>query len=179
MRWSELFDDMAAQLEHEERRALEQEVADRRLRDTAEVALRQRLAATSGEVSLQLLDGTWRTGHCAATGEGWVLLAQPGPAGRQLLIPFAGVDVLRGVGRSSAPVARLAARRTLVLALRGLGTAGLPVVVTTRSGSVRGRLGRVGADHVDVEQPASGRGARPDVVTVPFAALLAVEEVPG
>ena len=133
VRWSELFDDMAAQLEHEERRALELEVADRRLRDTAEVALLRRLAAATGEVSLQLRDGSWRSGHCAGTGDAWVLLAQRGPAGRQVLVPLAAVDLVLGAGALSAPPPGVAGRRTLVLALRGLGSAGVPLVVTSRS----------------------------------------------
>ncbi|NAZ84121.1 hypothetical protein GTR02_20135 [Kineococcus sp. R8] len=179
MRWTELFDDMAAQLVHEERLALEQEVADRRLRDTAEVVLVHRLAATPSDVSLQLLDGSWRTGTWAGSGDGWVVLAQAGAAGRQVLVPLSAVGLVRGVGARSAPGLPPAARRPLVLALRGLGAADLPVLVTTRSATVRGTLGRVGADHVDVEVPAAARGARRDVVTVPFGALLAVEEGPG
>jgi len=179
VRWDELFDDLAAQLEHEERRALEQEVEDRRLRDTAEVGLLRRLAAAPGTVSVQLGDGSWRSGRCTATGEGWLLLARGEPSGRQVLVPLSGVELVRGAGRLSAPPSALAARRPLVLALRGLGEAGLPVLVTTRSTALRGRLGRVGADHVDVQLPGARRGEQPDVVTVPFGALLAVEEAPG
>jgi len=179
VRWDELFADLEAQLEQEERRALEQEVADRRLRDTAEVGLLRRLAATPGEVALQLVDGSWRSGRCTATGQGWLLLAQGVPAGRQVLVPVAAVALVRGAGRQSAPVPGVAARRPLVLALRGLGDAEVPVLVTTRSSSLRGRLVRVGADHVDVQLSAARRGQPADVVTVPFGALLAVEEGPA
>jgi len=179
VRWDELFDDLSAQLEHEDRRALEQEVADRRLRDAAEVGLLRRVAAAPAEVALQLRDGSWRSGRCTATGKDWLLLAQGEPSRRQVLVPLAAVDLARGVGRAGAPAQPLAARRPLVLALRGLGEAGLPVLVTTRTTSLRGRLVRVGADHVDVQLPAAHRGAPPDVVTVPFGALLAVEEGPG
>jgi hypothetical protein len=179
VRWDELFDDLAGQLEHEERRALGQEVADRRLRDAAEVGLLRRLAAAPGEVSLQLRDGSWRSGRCTRTGEGWLLLAQGQPRGRQVLVPLSAVEVVRGAGRLSAPPPALAGRRPLVLALRGLGEAELPVLVTTRSTALRGRLVRVGADHVDVQLRAARRGEDPDVVTVPFSALLAVEEGPA
>ncbi len=62
------------------------------------------------------------------------------------------------------------------MALRALGQAGERVRVRTATDSHAGRLGRVGADHVDL-LPGEGTEAE-EVLTLPFAAVLAVHEAP-
>lgn len=175
MRWDELFDDLEAQARHEERLDRDAEVADRRERELAQVALVHRLAGTGGAVvGVQLDDGSWVEGVVADVGVGWVLLTS-GDGRRQVLVAAVAVAAVRGLGHHvGPPPGTVAARRTLVLALRTLAREREPVLVRTRAGDVRGVLGRIGADHLDVEPEVRGRGAAQDGVTVPFAALLSV-----
>ncbi|NAZ88147.1 hypothetical protein [Kineococcus indalonis] len=174
MRWDDLFADLDARLAHAERLEREAEVADRQARDVASVDLLGRLLATDGELSVQLPDGSWVGGLVRAAGPGWVLLAAGAPAPRQVLVPTAAVCAVRGLTRRSSPPGAVVARRTLVLALRALAGADVRVLVRTRAGDLRGRLARVGADHVDVAVP-TGRGT--EGVTVPYASLLSVTEL--
>ena len=174
MRWDDLFADLDARLAHAQRLEREEEVADRRARDVASVDLLGRLLATDGELAVQLADGGWVAGPVRAAGPGWVLLTAGTPAPRQVLVPTAAVCAVRGLARRSSPPGPVVARRTLVLALRALAGADVGVLVRTRAADLRGRLSRVGADHVDVAVPAE-RGV--EAVTVPHASLLSVTEL--
>jgi len=178
MRWDELFDDLEAQARHEERLDRDAEVADRRERELAQVALAHRWTGTGAAVVVvQLVDGSRVEGVVADVGVGWVLLTA-GDARRQVLVATAAVATVRGLGHHAGPPpGAVAARRTLVLALRALAREREAVLVRTRAGDVRGVLGRIGADHVDVEPEARGAGADRGGLTVPFAALLSVTGV--
>ncbi|WP_432506037.1 hypothetical protein [Kineococcus arenarius] len=173
MRWDDLFEDLDARLAHARRLERDAEVADRRDDDVASVDLLSRLLATEGDLSLQLLDGSWVDGRVRAAGPGWVLLSAGSPVRRQVLVPTAAACAVRGLSTASRPPGAVVLRRSLLLALRALAAAGEGVLVRTRAGDVRGRLARVGADHVDVVVPAGGGQS---VVTVPFASLLNVTE---
>jgi hypothetical protein len=70
------------------------------------------------------------------------------------------------------------ARLGLAHALRSLAAGGEPVLVTRLVGPpLRGLLVRVGRDHVDIAPEGADPGAAAVVVTVPFAALVAVRPV--
>ena len=173
MRWDDLFTDLEARAAHEHRQEFEAEVADRRLRDVATVALADRLVGTCGspgsDVALQLPDGAWVSGAVRDVGLEWVLLLTP----RQVLVPLAAVTAVRGLAAiSGPPTTAVRARRTFLLAVRALSGAAVTVLVRTRAADVRGRLERVGADHVDV---VTATGPR-TVLTVPFAAVLSIAE---
>lgn len=168
MRWDDLFDDLEAQAEHDHRRDLAAEVADRTAREEATVALADRLRAATADVTWVLHDGTTLTGTVLGVGPGWVLAREGG--GRQVLLPTHAVAHLRGLpARSAAPAGPVAARRTFLMAVRALAGAGERVTVRTTAGAVAGTIRRVCADHLDVED---GAGAR----TIPFGAVLAVLE---
>jgi hypothetical protein len=175
MRWEELFDDLEARVRHEDRVQREAEVADRREQELAQVALVHRLTGTAGApVGVQVSGGDWLEGTVTDVGVGWVLLASS-DGRRQVLVAAAAVAAVRGLGRHAGPPpGGVAARRTLVLALRALARAGEPVLVRTRGGEVRGVLGRTGADHVDVDPQDRSAGPGAGTVTVPFTALLTV-----
>ncbi|GAB3464164.1 hypothetical protein AB1207_12205 [Kineococcus endophyticus] len=183
MRWDDLFDDLEGQAEHARRQDLAAEVADRTRREQATVVLADRVRAARGALTWSLLDGSTLVGRVLSAGPGWYLLtagAGPeadGPQGRQVLLPADAVVGVRGVPDWSAPpLSPVAARRTFLMALRALGEAGVRVRVRTATGSHVARLGRVGADHVDL---LPGEGAdRDEVLTLPFAAVLAVHEAP-
>ncbi|MCI2237898.1 hypothetical protein MO973_30880 [Paenibacillus sp. TRM 82003] len=174
MRWDDLFEDLDARLAHVRRLEQEAEVADRRVADLAAVDLLGRLLAGDGELSVQLPDGGWVSGRVRAAGPGWLLLVTGPPLRRQVLVPTAAVCALRGLSPRSVQPGAVVARRTLGMALRALSAARVEVLVRTRAADVRGRLVRVGADHVDVVVPGQDPQA---VVTVPFASVLNVTDL--
>ncbi|MGI4895404.1 MAG: hypothetical protein ACRYF3_09845 [Janthinobacterium lividum] len=172
MRWENLFDDLEGRIVHERRQELAAEVADRRLRDVASTTLVERLIAAreepAAEVGVQLLDSSWVTGLVRDVGPGWVLVA----GARQVLVPLTSVALIRGLpARSGAAASAVAARHTLVFALRALAEGDESVLVRTAAGDLRGRLGRVGADHVDVASGPAGS------LSVPFSTVLSVAEL--
>lgn len=175
MRWDDLFDDLEARGPADERARWDAELADRLEHETAQIALVNRLSGTGEDtVALQLGDASWVEGTVTGVGVGWVLLTAAG-ARRQVLVPTTAVSVVRGLGRHTGPPpSAVAARRTLVVALRALSRTSEPVVVRTRSGELRGTLTRTGADHVDVRTDDGARSGGGSTVTVPFGALLSV-----
>lgn len=175
VRWDDLFDDLEGQAEHARRQDLAAEVADRTRREQATVTLADRVRAAPGDVTWSLRDGSTLVGRVLAAGPGWYLLRARTDA--QVLLPADAVVGVRGVPDWSAPpLGPVAARRTFLMALRALGEAGERVRVRTANGAHTGRLGRVGADHVDL-LPGEGTEGD-DVLTLPFAAVLAVHEAP-
>ncbi|MEO5609711.1 MAG: hypothetical protein ABIQ61_08335, partial [Ornithinibacter sp.] len=92
MRWDGLFADLEGQLAADERRELDSEVAERTRRERAGVDLAGRLAAAGEELTLTLDGGTSFAGTVADLGSDWMLLrAGEGVAGREVLVPLAGV----------------------------------------------------------------------------------------
>ncbi|MEZ0165541.1 hypothetical protein AB2L27_12335 [Kineococcus sp. LSe6-4] len=178
MRWEELFDDLEGQVEHAVRQDLAAEVADRTRREQATVSLADRARAARGPLTWSLRDGSTLVGSVHGAGPGWFLLTSD--RGAQVLLAADAVVAVRGLpGWSAPPLGAVAARRTFLVALRALGDAGVRVRVVTATGTHGGRLGRVGADHLDLvpgDGPDVGVGA--EAVTVPFGAVLAVWEVP-
>jgi hypothetical protein len=173
-RWEVLFADLEGQLAAQEAAERDGAVAELTRAEQASIAAAERLrAATGARVRLELLDGEVLDGRVQRVAEAWLLLDGHGATGRvQHLVPLAAVASVVGVGRHAVPAART---DTLGLGtvLRGLQRDRARVVVRTRTGTTTGRIARVGADHLDLEEtdraPASVR-------LVPFAALLRVSE---
>jgi hypothetical protein len=176
VRWDDLFDDLAAQAEHAQRLERAEEVADRIRRDEATVALVDRVRAGEGELTFVLRDGSRVAGPLADAGPDWFLVRE-GWARRQVLLPATAVSAVHGAARrSAAPWGPVAARRTLLLAVRALATAGEPVLVRADAFEARGRIGRVGSDHLDV-LAEEGTRTTGGAVSIPFGALLGVTEL--
>ncbi|WP_432565606.1 hypothetical protein [Kineococcus sp. SYSU DK003] len=175
MRWDDLFDDLAGQIEHAGRMDRAEEVADRIRREEATVGLVDRVRAATSPLTFVLRDGSALAGTPVDAGPGWVLLVEA-VTGRQVLVPTEAVAAVRGLPpHSAAPLGVVAARRTFLVALRALAGASARVTVRTTASDLHGALGRVGADHVDVRV----EGAAPEgtaVQTVPFGAVLVVLE---
>ncbi len=177
VRWEALFEDLEAQLEHEERAALAAEVAERTRAEQGRWTLGDRLRAGVGsDLTVVLGDGTTVRGRCAGAAAQWLVLR--GEAG-QALLPVEAVVLVRGLSRVVAPPPGVVERRLgLRHALRGLARERAGVRVRTRAGTVDGTLDRVGEDHVDVAEHPGGEarraGAVRGVASVPLAALLAV-----
>jgi hypothetical protein len=180
MRWEGLFADLEGQLAAEQRRELDDEVAERTRRERALVTLPARLAAAVGEpVRVALVGGRQVDGDLLDLGEDWVLV-RTAPDAHEVLVPLAAVVALRSLGSQSAP-ARSARRFGLGYALRALSRDRATVVVSLVGDGPRllGTIDGVGADHLDLAEHLEGLPRRREnvraVATVPFAALVAVE----
>ncbi len=181
MRWEALFADLEGRLVAEERRELDDEVAERTRRERALVTLSGRLAASVGaEVRLCLVDGVVVHGRLLDLGVEWLLVRQL--SGREVVVPLGAVCTLDELGRR-AEDGRSARRFTLGYALRALSRDRATVAVRVAGGgpALIGTIDAVGADHLDLSQHADGVPRRREnvtaVTTVPFAALVAVESL--
>lgn len=179
VRWDELFGDLSAQWEAEERRELDAEVADRTRRERAAIGLYERLAAAGdAPVGLTLATGTRLTGRVVDVGDGWVLLG--GTAGGRALAPalapFTAVAAVTGLaGRAAGSAA--GRRFGLGYALRGLSRDRAVVALQDLTGTVvTGTVDAVGRDHLELSEHAADLPRRAENLTgrrlVPFSALV-------
>ena len=87
MRWEALFADLEGRLAAEERRELDDEVAERTRRERALVELDARLcAATGSSLRIGLVGGSGVHGELLDVGDGW-LLVRAGTGAREVLVP--------------------------------------------------------------------------------------------
>lgn len=166
MRWDLLFDDLASQLDLEQRaeeRALALE--EERLR-LSRLGLRDRLqglssALAEGEgIRLHLRGGGLVTVRPAAFGRDFLTadLVERAPA-RSCILPLAAVAAIvpardqltESDGPASGPAAPgLVDRITLPFVLRDLSRRRTPVTLLTDDGELHGTLDRVARDHLDL-----------------------------
>jgi hypothetical protein len=182
MRWEGLFADLEGRLAAEERRELDDEVAERTRRERALVTLADRLAASvGGPARLGLAGDAAVTGILLDLGSDW-LLVRADVSGRELVVPLVALRTVTDLGRraEAGPSAR---RFTLGFALRALSRdrATVAVHMTGGGATVVGTIDAVGADHLDLAQHPEGLPRRREnvtaVTTIPFAALVAVESL--
>lgn len=172
MRWDELFADLEAQAEHEHRMASEAEIAERVRAEVGAVALADRLRAHVGTRLRLHVTGRVLEGAVREVGADFVLLSE-GPTGRSL-VPVRALHQVEGLGRAvAAPAGTVLRRLGLRTALRAVLLERAEVQLRTVDVELRGRLSRVGADHVDIaiERQSDGRVADR---CVPLAAVLVV-----
>jgi len=181
MRWEGLFADLEGQLAAEQRRELDDEVAERTRRERALVTLGSRLAAGIGaRVGIGLVGGHRVEGVLGDLGQDWVLVRVGGAETHEVLVPLTGVLTLRSLGVQSA-YERTARRFGLGYALRALSRDRATVAISLAGGGPRllGTIDAVGADHLDLAEHADGVPRRREnvraVTTVPFGAVVAVE----
>lgn len=174
-RWELLFADLDARFEAEAAAEREGTVAELTRAEQASIPLADRLRAATGAVlRLELLDGEGVEGRVARVAHAWVLLDSRGARGDvQHLVPTTALSAVVGLGRQAVPSRARTDGLGLGHVLRGLQRDRARVLVRTAGGAVVGRIGRVGADHLDVEETER---VRPVVRTVPFSALLRVSE---
>lgn len=187
MRWTRLFADLEARLDHEAAQERAGLVAELVRAEAGQLTLADRLRALPGTaVSVRTCDGDATVGTVARIAAQWVLLTSPaGGREREVLVPLAAIDALTGLGpRATAPRDDVASRLTLAHVLRGLARDRAVVDVRTRSGAYAGVIERVGPDHLDLAPaPAWGEVSAPRDdrrITLPFAGILAVADgAPG
>lgn len=176
MRWDDrlgaLFDDLEQQAEGLVLAERDAEVAELSRAEYAHVDLAARLHGSLGTRLRVSVSGVGVVdGLLSRAGDGWCLLdATP----QEWIVRLAVVGSMRGlVDRGVAAQARpVTARLGFASALRGVADARVETVVHLVDGAlVRGELGRVGADFVELR---SREGRSGGAETVPFAAIAAV-----
>ena len=169
MRWSELFDDLEAQVTRAEREAFEDEVRARAESEAAAVTLGAVLAASHGDaVRVTLADGSRVEGEVRDCGAQWLHV---GRAAREWLIPATAIATLEGPRFAAPQPGVIASRLTLGHALRALARADAVVLVSASGTQARGTIRAVGGDYLVLES-ISAR------TMVPFAAILSVAPAP-
>jgi len=166
MSWDEVFAELQAQFEaaeHLDARARVLELAEA---EAAGIRMADRLRSRRGEqLWIRVADGSDRTGEVRDVAEAWVVLAD-GP--RRCLIPREAIVLVSPLGGSAPQPDRIERSLSLGHVLRALAQQGLAVTVHTAAGAHRGRIARVGADHLDLVQTQG-------VLTVPWSGLVSVE----
>lgn len=157
-RWDALFADLEGELAGEHARDLDAEVRDRTRREHARLSLADRLRAHRGTaITVGVRGGAAVSGRLADADRDWLLV------GETLVLRLA-VRTVTGLGPEATDPDTTTMTRPIGYALRAMAG---PVTCTfTDGGTLTGRIGRVGKDHVDV-----------DGTTVPFRALATVRPV--
>lgn len=159
MRWERLWLDLSAQAEQAERDADLLEAADRLRVEHATIRWLDRARACTGRpLAARLSSGRSVGGQLLGCGVDWLALRTDG-GDLQVLVASA-VRTVAGLGAPAvAPEALGAVGRSADLrqVLRRLAAAGEPVVLGGTDGTdLRGLLGRVGRDHVDLHVEDGG-----------------------
>jgi hypothetical protein len=162
-RWSALFGDLEAQADALAQVELEAELRDRVRREGALVRLADRLAPSVGRrVQLHVLGAGVVHGRLSDVGVDWLLLAEDGR--REVLVPAAALLAVTGAAaqaRAPGSEGEVARRLDLRWVLRRLARDRAVLSLVLREGSAFiGRLDRVGADHVELAEGASGEPYR-------------------
>lgn len=172
-RWERLFEDLAAQVEQEERYERDLEIADRTRRERAQIPLLDRLAGAAESVEVALVNGRLLEGAVAETGADWFTVA--GHA-RRWVVPVAAVTQVAGLGPHAAARDGLSGRVGLGQVLRALARSRVVARVEDRYGAtLTGTLQTVAADHLDLavhpaDLPHRAAG-RQRLSSIPFSAL--------
>lgn len=183
MRWTELFDDLEAQLVAQEAAELQGEVVEHTRAVAGQVLLRERLLADVGQsVRLALRGGAVVDGTVTELARDWLVVQERLSArDREVLVVTASIVSVRGLSGRSDPGRRSSVQRSLDLrhALRALSRDRALVRVRDVEGGVTvGTIDRVGADHLDLsahpdDLPRRSRDVH-SVVTIPHASLTSV-----
>ncbi len=166
MAWDDVFAELAAELAAAERAEDDARLGDLVAAEVAGTTFADRCRARrGGHLTIRLVDGSTRTGLVRDATRAWVMLAE---GDRRTLVPLSVVVLAWPLHGSAPEPGPVEARIGLGHALRALAEEQLAVLVRTIAGDHRGRIVRVGADHLDVVAEAGA-------LTVPWRALLSVD----
>ena len=172
----DLFDDLEQQAAGLALQARDAEVAEAGRAQYAEVELLGRLHASLGRSVVTELHGAGQvSGRLARVGRGWALLVPEEAPGQEWLVNLGALLETRGLSpRTSAEAGwGVATRVSIGSALRRVAEAPEACLLSLTDGSTRrGRLGRVGADFVELVR--DGTPSPRDAGLVPFGALALV-----
>lgn len=183
MRWTDLFDDLEAQLAAAEAAEMRDEVIEQTRASQGQVPLGERYLADLGrEARLVLRGGLVLEGELTEVGPEWLVLSHGDSArGRESLVLTATLVTVQGLSGRSDPGRPGRSHRTLGVrhVLRVLSRDRSVVRVHLVEGaSLTGTIDRVGSDHLDLSAHAADLPRRSrevhSRVTVPYAALTTV-----
>lgn len=183
MRWTDLFDDLEAQLAAQEAAQVQGEVAEHTRAVLGRVSLSERFLADVGaSVRLGLRGGLVVEGVLTDVASDWLVLQEERTARpRELLIVTASVLSVSGLsGRSDAGrPGRVQRSLDLRQALRALSRDRALVRAHDLDGGLTlGTIDRVGADHLDLSRHPDDLPRRDrdvfSVVSIPYQALVCV-----
>lgn len=180
MRWSDLFDDLEAQLAAQEAAELRGEVVEHTRASLGRVTLGERYLADLGQtLQVVLRGGAVVEGTLAEVGQEWIVLGhQTSSRPRESLVVTANVVTVRGLsgrsdpGRAGQVQRRLGLRHVLRAVSRDRSVVRVHLV---EGATLTGTIDRVGADHLDLSaHPADLPRRTREVqsrITVPYPAL--------
>ncbi|MFV0426959.1 MAG: hypothetical protein ACK5KU_07990 [Beutenbergiaceae bacterium] len=165
MRWDDLFADLVGQWEAQARWEAEEEIRELAHAEMAATTFADRVRARrSHQLTVRVSNGQDYTGTVRDVSSHWIVLAD---GHRRHLIPIAAMVAAWPLAGSAPPARGVERALGLGHVLRALARDGQPVVARTAGGDHRGRLVRIGGDHLD---NASETG----VVTIAWAGRLCV-----
>ena len=183
MRWTDLFDDLEAQLAAQEAAQVQGEVAEHTRAALGRVSLTERFLADLGvRVRLTLRGGLVVDGALREVASDWLVIQDDSAARpREVLVVTATILNVSGLSGRSDVGRRSRVERSLDLrqALRALSRDRALVRAQDLEGGVTlGTIDRVGADHLDLSQhpddlPRRDRDVS-SVVSIPYQALVCV-----
>lgn len=175
-RWSNLAEDLESLADAQDAAETDAIVAELTRAEHATIQFADRLRAATGvSVVVDLAAGEPVRGVIREAAEKWLLLDGARRGVEWHLIPLSAIDGISGPESGSAPAARL--ELPITTRLRELQRDRRVVLVRTRAQEYRGRIDRVGSDHLDLEASGGSRGERR---VVPIAAILCVSHaLPG
>jgi hypothetical protein len=171
MRWEALFADLQGQWDAAQRADDDARIADLAELEMGRATVADRIRARrDATISFRLVDGSEVAGVLLDAAEHWALVRC---AERRCVVPLSAVVAAWPLG-PVAPAPGVVERRLGVThVLRAIAREGAVVRLRALRTEARGRIVRVGADHLDlVAEGVDGPGA---LVTVVLGALLAVE----
>ena len=172
MRWEALFADLQGQWEAEQRAEDDARIADLAELEMGRTLLADRIRARSAAtVSLRLTDGSELVGVVLDAAATWVLVRC---GERRCLVPLDAVAAAWPLGPVAPGPGTVEGRLGVAHVLRAIAREGATVRLRAAGAHLRGRIVRVGSDHLDV-RPDPGGVRSGAAVTLRFAALLAVE----
>ena len=174
-----LFDDLEQQAEGLALVARDAEVAEHGRAEYAAVDLESRVHGSVGAVvTCDVLGGRRLHGAVARAGRDWLLLepdAAAGDARASWVVHLSCVTRISGLGPRAVPEGSrgVVARLGLGSVLRRLAESREPTVLALADGTqVRGRVGRIGADFVEVLGDQRAGAAEADLVALSAVAAL-------
>lgn len=176
MRWEDLFADLDAQWEREQRADQEAELPQLVRAERAAVPWGDRAALAVGR-PLTLVTAAGRVGgQLSDVGDEWLLMDEQG---RSALVPAHAVLAVSGLPLRSSDDRRRARRVSLGAGLRGISRDRCGVVVhDIGGGQYTGSIDWVGADHLDLSEHPADALRRPTEITgrrtIPFAAIAVI-----
>ncbi|MBA3718906.1 MAG: hypothetical protein H0W95_01215 [Nocardioidaceae bacterium] len=170
MRWDRLFADLEAEAADLAAQDRDAEIAELTRAALSEVRWLERVRGATGSPATLVLSADTRvTGAVRYAGPDWVLVEA---GSDDVLVPADAVIGIEGVG-SAAPPSADRVPLTWAAAWRSLSRDRASVLVRRTDGrQVRGTVGKVGADFVELERDDDSRLGQ--MVLVPFAAVQSV-----